>query len=388
MVTLKTLDSSIVSFIILWIIFLHAYNRIERILPQYRLFITMVILDMMMVVVDILGWVFNGYSGLLNYICNVGFNLILFILAPLIPSVWVLYTYYFVYKESRKINKIRTALILMLIANACATVASLYTGWFFHVDSANVYHRGPFLSAHVLYCEALLGYSFVFMFFKRKQFQKRQYRSIMLFFVPPIVGSVIQYIHYGVSYNWVGIMISLLIIYLNLQSRDLNTDYLTGVNNRQYFQRYLKAKIQNSSEKKTFGAIMIDIDHFKKINDNFGHVAGDQALKDAVQILKNSLRRDDFIARFGGDEFLIVVDVQSMKILEDTVRRIKEKTGLFNDQQSKPYTLSFSLGYDIYDVKTNMKPDDFLNHLDGLMYADKRRELKTDRDSDASKHNG
>lgn len=375
MVTLKTLDSSIISFIILWIILLHSYNRIERFLIQYKLFITMVILNMALIVVDILGWVFNGHAGLGNYVCNVGFNFILYCSAPLIPSVWVLYTYYLVYDRGQKVKKIRTALILLLVLNACVAVFSLYTGWYFYVDSDNLYHRGQFFYMHVLYCGALLVYSFVFVFFKRKQFQKRQYHSVMLFFIPPLVGSATQCIWYGVSYNWVGVMISLLIIYFNLQSRNLNTDYLTGVNNRQYFQGYLKAKIQTSSDKKTFGAIMIDIDHFKKINDNFGHVTGDQALKDAVQIFKDSLRRDDFIARYGGDEFLIVVDVQSIIILEDTVRRIQEKTREFNDQNLKPYKLGFSLGFDLYDVKAKMKPDDFLDHLDQLMYEDKRRKL-------------
>lgn len=376
METLRTLDSSIISFLLLGIILVHSYNRFERFLIQYRLFVAMVILAMVLIVVNMLSWVFNGNSGLGNYSCNVGFHLILYCFTPLIPSVWVLYTYNLVCERGQKVKKAYTALILLWVINACVAVLSLNTGWYFFVDSTNLYHRGPFFFAHIFYSVALFVYSFFFAFSKRKQVQMRQYHTVVLFFIPPIVGSIIQYFHYGLSYNWVGIMISLLIIYLNLQSRALNTDYLTGVNNRQYFQGYLKAKIQTSSEKKTFGAIMIDIDRFKKINDQFGHLTGDEALKDAVQIFKDSLSRDDFIARYGGDEFLILVDVQSRKMLEDTVRRLQEKTQQFNDQDLKPYKLGFSLGYDLYDVKVKMKPDDFLNHLDQLMYEDKHRKLE------------
>ena len=104
MMTLKTLDSSIVSFIILTIILLHSYNRLESILIQYKLYITLVILNMALIVIDILGWVFNGLPGSLNYICNIGFNTILYIAAPMIPSVWVLYTCNLINSDRQKIK--------------------------------------------------------------------------------------------------------------------------------------------------------------------------------------------------------------------------------------------------------------------------------------------
>ena len=119
----------------------------------------------------------------------------------------------------------------------------------------------------------------------------------------------------------------------------------------------------------------MDIDNFKSINDTFGHGTGDAALRDAVQILKNSLRRDDFIARFGGDEFLVVLDIPNLKILEETVARIRKGVETFNAQGDRPYRLDFSLGYDIYHVPSKMSSDEFIDHLDRLMYEDKRKKL-------------
>lgn len=376
MLTLKTFDSSIISFIILAIILLHSYNRSERIFTQYKLYITLLILNMALIVIDILGWVFNGLPGPQNHLCNIVFNVILYIAAPTVPSVWVLYTCHLIYSEQQTKN-IKAVLLVLLSVNAVITVISIFTGWYFYIDAANIYRRGIWFPVHAGYCILLMLYSFFFVLAKRKYFQKRQFNTVMLFYIAPIVGMTLQALYYGVSYNWTGTAISLLIIYFNLQSRNLNTDYLTGVNNRLHFQVYINEKMRSSSDKRTFGAIMIDIDSFKQINDKYGHVIGDEALKDTVQILKSSLRRDDFIARFGGDEFLVVVDVQNLKMLEDTIRRIKAHVELFNSQQIKPYKLSFSFGYDIYNVMEKMKSDEFLNHLDRLMYEDKAGKLKT-----------
>jgi diguanylate cyclase (GGDEF)-like protein len=117
---------------------------------------------------------------------------------------------------------------------------------------------------------------------------------------------------------------------------------------------------------------MVDIDRFKEINDKLGHGVGDEALKDAVSILRDSLRRDDFIARYGGDEFIVIIDVDNFKMLEDAVNRIKESAKRFNQEGNKPYKINFSVGYDIYKTFERMSYEEYLAHLDKLMYEDKR----------------
>ncbi len=370
---LKTFDISVVSFIILLLIYVHSYNHHEKVFAQHKMFNSMVLLNMGMIVVDILGWVFNGLPGIQNYVLNAGFNVILYVAAPLVPSAWVLYVYYLTNRPEKTIRRISIVLLALLSVNALITMASLSTGWFFSIDSSNLYQRGPFFLGHVIYCEVLLVYSLFYMLSKRNLFHPRQFYSILVFFLAPMIGMVIQSLDYGVSYNWAGVTLSLLIIYFYLQSRNLNTDFLTGVNNRMHFQEYIREKIKHSSDKKTFGAVMIDIDHFKKINDDFGHTVGDEALKDAVQIFRSALRRDDFISRYGGDEFLIVLDVPTLEILESALERLKEKARIFNEQNHRPYQLDFSLGYDIYDSDKYKEADHFIDHLDQLMYTDKRR---------------
>lgn len=376
---LKTLDSSIISFIVLLIIYFHSTNRSDRLFATYKLFRILVLLNMSMILIDLLGWAFNGMTGDVANALNLFFNVVLYIAAPMIPTAWVLYVYHLVEEPEQRIKKLHRLLLLFLGINATLTLVSLFTGWFFFIDDANIYHRGSLFLIHVAHSELLLLYSFFFVLVKRRSFQKRQFYAIMVFFIAPILGSGIQVLHYGVSYNWTGVMLSLLIIYLHLQSRDLHTDYLTGANNRLHVQEFLKAKIQNSSEKRPFGAILIDIDHFKTINDRFGHGVGDEALKDAVSILQSSLRNDDFIARYGGDEFLVIVDVPSKKSLESTILRIRDKLLQFNLEQNREYRLDFSMGFELYDSKQKPSADSFIDLLDQRMYRDKnqKHERKT-----------
>ena len=103
-----------------------------------------------------------------------------------------------------------------------------------------------------------------------------------------------------------------------------------------------------------------------------GHDAGDEALKEAIGIIRKSLRQNDFIARYGGDEFVIIMDIHSREMLERAIGRITTNVDNFNREGLKPYKISFSMGYDIYDTRSQMTSDDFFNHIDLLMYENKK----------------
>ncbi|SDH79807.1 GGDEF domain-containing protein [Desulfosporosinus hippei] len=379
MVTLKTLDSSIISFIILVLIYINVYNRSEKVFMHYRLFIYMIQANMVLIIVDILAWVFNGLPGTLNLISNTGFNLLLYILVPVAPSLWVIYANFHIFRDEKRIFKATRVLVAFIVINAVISVMSLFTGWFFIVDTGNIYHRGEYFWVHVVYCYLLLVYSFFYVLINRSLIEKRHYYSLLLFFIPQTIGTSIQMLCYGVTYNWTGMMLSLLIIYFNIQDRGLNTDYLTGVYNRRQLDGYINGKIRNSADGKSFSAILIDLNDFKSINDKFGHETGDQALKDTVGILRKSLRLNDFVARFGGDEFVVIMDINNRELLKQAVNRIRSNIEEFNESSIKPYKLSFSMGYDIYDCNSKMKSDDFFNHIDTLMYNNKKQVLSVGR---------
>jgi len=86
------------------------------------------------------------------------------------------------------------------------------------------------------------------------------------------------------------------------------TDVLTGLFNRRYVMGHLERLLTRSSEqKKTFAVLMLDIDHFKQVNDTYGHAAGDEVLKEFAHRLSRHMRNFDLVARIGGEEFLVIL---------------------------------------------------------------------------------
>lgn len=368
-VTLKTLDSSIVSLIILVIVLLNSYNRFDRLFPERRLFFYIVIFNMFMLVIDYLGWAFNGIEGAAAL--NAAFNCLLYAAAPAAPMLWFLYVNYQIFHDEARLRGAMPALVSLLAVNTVLSALSLFTGWFFSIDSNNVYSRGPLFFVYVIFNILLIAYSAILAFKNRSVLQKKYFYSMMLFFVPPVIGILLQTFYYGVSYNWVGMTVSVIIVYLNMQNRNLNIDYLTGAYNRRWLEFYKGSILKNGFTETRFSAIMLDLDNLKPINDELGHDAGDEALKDTVDLLKRSIRSGDFVARIGGDEFVVILDVQETSALGAVKKRIEREVAEFNKAGKTPYKLSLSYGCRVYDAKTGEKLEDFFKDIDSLMYKNK-----------------
>ncbi len=104
------------------------------------------------------------------------------------------------------------------------------------------------------------------------------------------------------------------------------TDPLTGVHNRRYFFEYLDKIVEHGrrNTRKFFSVALIDIDHFKNINDTMGHQAGDFILMQLADYLKKSIRPYDLVARYGGEEFIILFKDCSRKDSFEVLQRIKD----------------------------------------------------------------
>jgi diguanylate cyclase (GGDEF)-like protein len=105
--------------------------------------------------------------------------------------------------------------------------------------------------------------------------------------------------------------------------RQADTDGLTGVLNRGALERLAAQLIELETGRRHIGLILLDIDHFKTINDRFGHAAGDEVLREAAQRLRSALRQDDVIARFGGEEFAILLLDQGEEQPADIAERLR-----------------------------------------------------------------
>jgi diguanylate cyclase (GGDEF)-like protein len=126
------------------------------------------------------------------------------------------------------------------------------------------------------------------------------------------------------------------------------TDPLTGINNRGYFMQLLKAEIERARRhERYFSVLMFDLDHFKKINDTFGHAAGDAALQSFVSILQNSgLRECDFWGRLGGEEFAVALPettLQRALIPAERIRSLLEEKRVTHEDATFVVTASIGI---------------------------------------------
>ncbi len=151
------------------------------------------------------------------------------------------------------------------------------------------------------------------------------------------------------------------------------TDELTGLKNRRGFYAFAKQQLHIANrEKDLLHIIYMDLDGFKKINDNFGHNVGDEALVNLAQILNSVYRSSDIIARIGGDEFIVFLVNCDPHYLSTLIIRLHEALEEHNDKGSAQYRLAASIGLASYNPDTPCSLDDLLQTADQKMLENKK----------------
>jgi diguanylate cyclase (GGDEF)-like protein len=149
-------------------------------------------------------------------------------------------------------------------------------------------------------------------------------------------------------------------------------DGLTQVYNKRYFVETLEREIGRAQRyRRDLSLIMFDIDHFKKINDSYGHLAGDHVLKQLASVIKSRIRREDILSRYGGEEFAIVlpeIDAYNAVQFAEKVRRLIEKATFKFEGTRIPVTVSIGVASLTPELQ---QPEDFVRVADAKLYEAK-----------------
>ena len=188
----------------------------------------------------------------------------------------------------------------------------------------------------------------------------------------------IDYIYKPLNPGELRVRVGTILRMLDLQEKlfsQANADPLTGLANRRHFFEIFERQIVESSEKNThLSLIMIDIDYFKSINDTYGHIGGDNVLKQLAQIMKNNLYPLDFAARYGGEEFIILLPDTDL----DHAGRAAEKLRSFIQSYKwnisvEQLNITVSLGVTATEASTLPDPYELVKKADKALYAAKSR---------------
>jgi diguanylate cyclase (GGDEF)-like protein len=151
-----------------------------------------------------------------------------------------------------------------------------------------------------------------------------------------------------------------------------DTDYLTQIPNRKYFYKEVKTFYKEAKEAKTpFALAMIDIDNFKQINDTYGHSVGDTVIKTLASEIKANIKGRDIVARFGGEEFCVVLkdikDNSAYRFLESLRKKIEDLNIVIDSEKSISFTVSIG-----FTTEFGKNLDDMMRMSDEYLYKAKR----------------
>ena len=152
-----------------------------------------------------------------------------------------------------------------------------------------------------------------------------------------------------------------------------NRDYLTGLYNRRYFYSTMSEYIEDvklSGEQ--FAVAMIDIDHFKNVNDTYGHDIGDKVIVTLADILRSSTSPRDLVSRFGGEEFCVVLKNINRYSAQDILTRIHTEVANYSLQIDKERVVNFTISIGAVLYQDGESLDDAINEADMLLYKAKK----------------
>jgi diguanylate cyclase (GGDEF)-like protein len=277
---------------------------------------------------------------------------------------------YLSYKDAARTRTVLRIILGITVFHAFLLALNIPSGYYFYISEDNRYHYGNqyFIRIILSYLPAL--FAIIEIFVSPKKFKKYQSILVFLFLIFTGAGSILDMLFDTVGLIWPWLVSMYLYSYFFIITSDFRIDNLTGLGNRFSFNEFIE-KLSKSTVQESWSIVMIDMDRFKEINDTLGHQEGDSALRDMASIIKGSTRHSDFAARYGGDEFVLAAraEFDIRKLME----RIQEAIDTQNEKNYRPYKLAMSYGCDIYTTNSGRRINDFLKHIDELMYKEKQR---------------
>ena len=334
-----------------------------------RIYLSIVWITIGILVIEATAWLFDGVPGRFAYYIVIISDAILLALILVPGMLWMIYADYHVYTSMKRVQTLACLSAILMLYFVVLSFSAPFNHLLFYIDELNQYHRGSwYWQSEIMYFSFFI-YVFVILWLNRKEVPRQTLIPLFFFAVPPFVGTIFQMLFYGLSLAWSGVSISLLILYVYVQSQKIGIDHLTGLFNRRKLDLFLSNQIKKITPGKILAVLMIDVDHFKHINDTWGHEMGDKALEHCGQILRKCFHNQDFIARYAGDEFVVVLELDNKEAIATIINRINETVKIMGHDDNTPYQLNFSIGYALF-------PEDGQNDAHLIQVADRRMYLE------------
>lgn len=351
----------------------NASRRHTKILLAERYFLEMSLATAILLISDIIWPLVNGVKLPGFRLLNIIINLVYMVLTGFIGFLWIVYVDFKVRRrlDSSHYKRVTMFSIPMLVL-LVLTLTSPKTHILFYIDENNCYRRGKLMwiriCVMILYVLWAAVLTLVGIKRQKTKQKKDEMRALLQFIFFPLIGIFMQLFYLNLPFTAVGISLSVLLVFINVQNKQISIDALTGINNRRQLTLYVDSELSALSKKGELYYLIMDVDKFKSINDTYGHLEGDNALIKIASLL-NSLceKQNDFVARYGGDEFVIVCRRRNEFEVEALKNEILKTVSQMNEQGELPYKLSLSVGSAKFD--TSKSNDEIFAEADKKLYS-------------------
>lgn len=262
-------------------------------------------------------------------------------------------------------------------------ITNHFTPMLYYLDEDDRYHRGLlFVSLYVfsyVYVMFTCSRALVGFFDPSKKDQRRKLIKLALFPVFPAIGGLFQYVIPSIPVLCITLAIAVLSLYLDWAEELISVDPLTKLNNRKQLLFLYDQWTKSSDDHEPLFVLMVDADKFKSINDTYGHIEGDIALKRIAEAMKlGTFRWKDKVnlSRYGGDEFVImakgITDEDASEIRNKVTENLKE----LNKKAASPYDVCVSIGIAKVDSSEGLSFSDVAEIADEELYMQKKARRK------------
>lgn len=370
MITAIHIELDLLCLVLLYAI---AHQSLKNVNQQMNrvLFRTTVYGTIVQLALDVLWLLVEGRSFPGAIMANRIINALYLSAGVILGCIWYLYVLETLgYTITRRLQ---TIVMLPGLFFLVLNIVSIWTGWVFTVSPQNVYAHGPLFWLQMIGAYGMLAIPLIHLIVRLVRRVTPPPRSVVFnllsFYFIPVVGAIVSLFYTGMPGTWTCAAISLVLLYINDQDREIIRDGLTGLNNRKTLDGVFPEYVKLGEPLYLF---MMDLDRFKQINDTYGHPVGDQALVAAARILSASMTgRKGILVRYGGDEFLIMGCFADDAAAEEFKQSILQRFEAYRRDQNSPYWFAMSIGYAQYVPGQTLEA--LVEQADSALYREKQR---------------
>ena len=245
----------------------------------------------------------------------------------------------------------RLAVTLPALLELFLCLVNPLTGWLFTVSPEGDYSRGPLFIVQIA---IILGYLLASAFRAARAYREEsnyadrdQLKSYAWFSVLIILGAVFQLFIWSMPLACVGITLAVLNLSLDTLRHLVSLDTLTQLNNRNQFVRSLTTRLTDEDRAPLTYLLIIDVDQFKQVNDDYGHPEGDRALQCVAEAMRQVIgsNENSLLGRFGGDEFLASLEAHTKSEVDQTCEHVCQEAKAQAHKVNLACEIGLSIGY-------------------------------------------